>query len=738
MNRADGWRVAGATLIVALVLVAHPIRAQDRGDLPEGHYFSDCRPHSAVHQPDSAVRAVTTLDLVSVVQIPVAAMSPDASRAAWMLVCANPLRDVYQVAIRELDLRGAAKPTTLRTYRVAPDHAFNDGHWLLSTAGDIRWIDRDRLVLAIPSAGGMQLIVWNASSKESRVLMRRRERIEIDGTASRATTISVLATDCSVPHSSIDSGPPNLALRVLDSYRFYAPLLNAKLGRACHSEHFALSFDRGITLRREGASQQAFESSTDEWLPQRIGTTHDGDDTAGESETWSYDVTTSRSGAWTATAQIRALNLSCAGCSYSAFRLIARSRDGAKRVLVPDTRPFIDLYSRILGWKTDDSVLYLYGSPERTVINRVTLDGTVSQVLNAHFLLEIPCPFPRRCQVVSVDDNYALLVRSDNVKPQELIRVDLRSGSQTVLDAPNEWFAQASVPEVRFYAVQGTGGDSWGRLYLPLHYSTASRYPLVITQYLSSPGFSASTGDEVPILSLVANGIAVFAMDSGSISQNSASGDSRMALERVRRPLAGMRWMIQKLSGEGIVDPRKLGLTGVSYGSEIALYAYWNWADLRAVSSSTGSWDPVVYIFGGVRYADFLTALGYPPPNEKGMPFWREYAAGLNASANLPPLLLQSPDEEALTTVPTWFQLRQAGAAVEWYVYPKEVHVKRSPADKWWVFQRNLDWFRFWLQGYEDRDPTKEDQYRRWEKLCDEQVANSPDRPSFCVPSRTH
>jgi hypothetical protein len=28
-----------------------------------------------------------------------------------------------------------------------------------------------------------------------------------------------------------------------------------------------------------------------------------------------------------------------------------------------------------------------------------------------------------------------------------------------------------------------------------------------------------------------------------------------------------------------------------------------------------------------------------------------------------------------------------------------------------------VDWFRFWLQGYEDPDPAKAEQYKRWREL---------------------
>jgi hypothetical protein len=30
------------------------------------------------------------------------------------------------------------------------------------------------------------------------------------------------------------------------------------------------------------------------------------------------------------------------------------------------------------------------------------------------------------------------------------------------------------------------------------------------------------------------------------------------------------------------------------------------------------------------------------------------------------------------------------------------------------VYQRNIDWFRFWLQVYQDPDPGKREEYKRW------------------------
>jgi hypothetical protein len=44
-------------------------------------------------------------------------------------------------------------------------------------------------------------------------------------------------------------------------------------------------------------------------------------------------------------------------------------------------------------------------------------------------------------------------------------------------------------------------------------------------------------------------------------------------------------------------------------------------------------------------------------------------------------------------------------------------HVLTNPAARLASQGGTVDWFRFWLQGYEDPDPAKAEQYRRWHAL---------------------
>jgi len=65
-------------------------------------------------------------------------------------------------------------------------------------------------------------------------------------------------------------------------------------------------------------------------------------------------------------------------------------------------------------------------------------------------------------------------------------------------------------------------------------------------------------------------------------------------------------------------------------------------------------------------------------------------------------------------------------------------HVLSNPAARLASQGGSMDWFRFWLQDYEDPDPAKAEQYRRWEQLCDMHVAQNPNQRAFCVRTKPH
>jgi hypothetical protein len=139
---------------------------------------------------------------------------------------------------------------------------------------------------------------------------------------------------------------------------------------------------------------------------------------------------------------------------------------------------------------------------------------------------------------------------------------------------------------------------------------------------------------------------------------------------------------------------------------------------LRAVSAASDiGWTPSMYFMAGPAASLRNDDLGFPEPDDGAYKVWKTVDAGLNARDSLPPLLWQTADSERNAEIETWTRLRRSGAQVEWLEYPAEGHVKRGPANKWWVNQRNLDWFLFWLKDEEDTDPIKADEYSRWREM---------------------
>ena len=81
-----------------------------------------------------------------------------------------------------------------------------------------------------------------------------------------------------------------------------------------------------------------------------------------------------------------------------------------------------------------------------------------------------------------------------------------------------------------------------------------------------------------------------------------------------------------------------------------------------------------------------------------------------------------------------WFAgLSRLAKPVELLYMPEADHVLVKPEDRIISQGGNVDWFDFWLNGHEDPESAKSEQYRRWEQLCDLQKAANPDKPAFCV-----
>ena len=92
----------------------------------------------------------------------------------------------------------------------------------------------------------------------------------------------------------------------------------------------------------------------------------------------------------------------------------------------------------------------------------------------------------------------------------------------------------------------------------------------------------------------------------------------------------------------------------------------------------------------------------------------------------------------ALDRLTLYAAIRYLHKPVDLTLFNNNEHVLTNPAARLVSQGGTVDWMRFWLQGYEDSDPAKAEQHRRWENLCDMQAAQNPKQPPFWVRANVH
>jgi dipeptidyl aminopeptidase/acylaminoacyl peptidase len=189
---------------------------------------------------------------------------------------------------------------------------------------------------------------------------------------------------------------------------------------------------------------------------------------------------------------------------------------------------------------------------------------------------------------------------------------------------------------------------------------------------------------------------------------------------------------VRTLNQRQMIDPNKVGLIGFSRGGWYVDYAL---SHSQVAFQAASATDNIQYSLGEYWYrhneATFRMADGMygGPPYGNSLQSWLDYSISFNLDKIHTPLLMevmgygkkyedpaQPPDNLAVHNE-IFVGLSSLKKPVELYYYPNEQHQPDHPQARIASLQRNVDWYRFWLQDYEDSDPAKEEQYKRWEHL---------------------
>lgn len=294
--------------------------------------------------------------------------------------------------------------------------------------------------------------------------------------------------------------------------------------------------------------------------------------------------------------------------------------------------------------------------------------------------------------------------------PPHLLRISFADGATQIIDKPNQLPDRDDLlTEAIEWRVGGSRASGW--LIRP---KTTGRLPLFITYYRCAGYLRGGLGNEWPLRALARSGIAALCIN--QLPTNGATGEARYDLG-----LAVVRAAIAELNRRGIADPGRVGMGGLSFGSEVAMWTATHSKLLKAVSIASVQAEPAYYWFNAGIGRDFFRrnleqVWGLGPP-DIDLADWRRRSPALQAGRIDAPVLMQLPEQEARQSPELQARLTSAGKG-ELHVFPFAPHIKVEPRQKLAVYQRNLDWFRYWLQGHIDPDPGKADQYARWAKLA--------------------
>jgi hypothetical protein len=122
--------------------------------------------------------------------------------------------------------------------------------------------------------------------------------------------------------------------------------------------------------------------------------------------------------------------------------------------------------------------------------------------------------------------------------------------------------------------------------------------------------------------------------------------------------------------------------------------------------------------------SEFDSLIGAKPFGE-GLQQWLKRSPGFNLDKVSAPLLVVASGPRSLLWMwEPYAGLRYLKKPVDLIVFNTDEHVLTNPAVRMASQGGSVDWFRFWLQDYEDPDPAKADQYTRWRALRKMQVGN--------------
>lgn len=344
------------------------------------------------------------------------------------------------------------------------------------------------------------------------------------------------------------------------------------------------------------------------------------------------------------------------------------------------------------------------------------------------------------CQPLGDD---LICAREQSLLPRHLAWLDLKRSRAEIVFNPNPEFTRLTLGKVeRIHSLNSLGIQSYADLVYPVGYQPGRAYPTIVVQYVSRGFLRGGTGDEFPIQLYANAGYAVLSvqkpkpigLDGTAKSWDEVNAKDLAGFANRRSVLSSIEVPLNDLVQRSIVDRDHIGISGLSDGSATVQFAALH-SDLFAAGAvSSCCSDPMQDALFGPSTSAMLNRIGWPRLIDDNWAFWSQVSIARNARNVRFPLLMNSPDDEYLSTLEGYTALREAGVPVDMFVFPDEHHIKWQPSHRLAVYERSLDWFNFWLKRELPQSGRRLMEAEHWQTLRDGHEKSLTSKKSAAVP----
>ena len=312
-----------------------------------------------------------------------------------------------------------------------------------------------------------------------------------------------------------------------------------------------------------------------------------------------------------------------------------------------------------------------------------------------------------------------IVVRQDLNDPPTLWVSNQVSAQGRQLWDPNPDFAHIRFGAVSEYRWQDGNGHGWtAGLVKPVGYVAGKHYPLVIQMYMFFDHQFMTDGTDPTAFAarhLASAGFVVLQIQKKSVhTYNDTEAQDH---------LEGYRSAIEHLAADGLIDPTRVGVVGFSTTCWYVENALIKAPHLfRAATIADGADHSYMqyHLFSSLSLAvqEQEEKIIGAKPVSAGLNTWLQRAPGFHLDQIQTPLRIEAINPASLLGEwEIYSSLQMQNKPVDLIYFPFGTHIHQRPFERLESQQGDVDWFRFWLQGYEDPDPRKRGEYKRWERL---------------------